>query len=159
MLNSNIKKEVSCKTLATVFNAAKERGIDLNKLIEGVPYDLPYLLNKHERIEWNYWAKIYSNSRAYFTPQEFEKMGRDYVKSGSYIEGVVAAFFLFSNNKFVRNLVEYFFSIGANDFACIKTHIEYPSKTGIKITGYLNEGYEFCPEFFLLSKGVFGTIR
>ena len=153
-MNSNIKKEVSCKTLATVFNAAKERGIDLNKLIEGVPYDLPYLLNNHERIEWNYWAKIYSNSRAYFTPQEFEKMGRDYVKNGSYIEGILAAFILFSSNKLSKTLSKHFFRLGDSDFQCFHHQVEFPYSNRIIVKVFLDDEYEFCPEFFFIAKGV-----
>ncbi len=65
---NNIKKEVSCKALIPVFNATKEKNIDINRLLYGVHYDLPYLLNKHERIEWSVWCKIISNSRPYFTP-------------------------------------------------------------------------------------------
>ena len=68
---TNHKKEVSCKTLIPFFNAAKEKNIDLAKILEGIPYDLNYLLNKHERIEWRVYCKIISNSRKYFTPKEY----------------------------------------------------------------------------------------
>ena len=155
MINSNNKKEVSCKTLIPIFYAAKEKGIELNELIKGVPYDLAYLLNKHERIEWNNWCKIYSNSRSFFGPSEYEKMGRNYVIAGGYIVGVLASYFLFSSNKFSRKLVKHFFKMCENDFACVKTYIEYSSLNKIIIEGHLASEYEFSPEFFLIGKGVF----
>ena len=52
-MSSSIKKEVSCKVSVTVFNAAREKNIDLSNLITEVPYYIYYLCNKHERIKWN----------------------------------------------------------------------------------------------------------
>jgi len=34
---NKFKKEVSCKTLSTVYNAARKKNIDLIKLLNGVP--------------------------------------------------------------------------------------------------------------------------
>ncbi len=151
---TNHKKEVSCKTLIPVFNAVKEKKIDLAKIIEGIPYDLNYLLNKHERIEWWVYCKIISNARKYFTPLEFEKMGKKYVKDGSYIEGVLGAFFLFSSNKLLRILEKHFFRMGENSFTCIKHITEYTNVNTLKVTAYIDDKHEFCPEIFLISKGV-----
>ncbi len=150
----DIVKEVICKTLITVFNAAKDKNIDVRLLLKDVPYSITYLLNKHERIEWKYWCKIISNSRPYFSGIEYEKMGRDYVKSGSYIEGVIAAFIFFSSNRFTKKLRQYFFRMAENDFTCIRHQNEFPAENKIKVTAYLDDGYELCPEFFLISKGV-----
>jgi len=147
------KKEVSCKALASVFLAAKIKNIDTNALLEGVPYKLEYLLNKRERIEWWVWCKFISNSRVFFSPSEFEDMGAGFVKSGIYVEGILIAFFLFSTNKIARILKKIIFRLGDSLFSCIKENIEYVDKNKIRVTLYLEEGYEFCPEFFLISKG------
>jgi hypothetical protein len=103
-VQSITKKEVSCKALDTIFSYAKQKNIDLNSLIVDVPYELPYLLNKRERIEWWVWCKIISNSRKYFELDEYEEMGRSFVTRGSYWEGVLWAFFLFTSSKISRLL-------------------------------------------------------
>jgi len=72
-MQTSIKKEVSCKALEPIFHYARLNNIDLYTLIHDVPYDLPYLLNKRERIEWWVWSKIVSNSRKYFSQSEYEK--------------------------------------------------------------------------------------
>lgn len=153
-MQSNHKKEISCKTLITVFNAAREKNIDLNKLLVGLPYDLTYLLNRHERIEWYNWVKIYSNAREYFTPAEFEQMGRDYIKNGSYLLGTLGFNFMFSSNKISRSLSKKLFKMGSNDFSCINGELEYRGKNRVRIKSYLDDEYEFCPEFFYIAKGV-----
>src|SRR5512139_1659230 len=98
MQTSN-KKEVSCKALDPLFYYAQQNSVDLNNLITGIPYQLAYLLNKRERIEWSVWCKIISNARAYFSQSEFEKMGSEFVKSRSFLVGLLPAYFLFSSTK------------------------------------------------------------
>ena len=151
---SATKKEVTCKVLKSVFGAAKRKQIDMNILLDGVPYDLSYLSNKHERIEWKYLCKIFSNSRPFFTPSEYEGMGRDYVKSGSYIEGVLTSFIFFSSSRIARLLRGYFFRVGDKDVTCFKHHLEYPADNSVRVTVYLDDSYELSPEFFHLVKGV-----
>ncbi len=153
-MQSNHKKEVSCKTLIPVFNAAREKNIDLTKLLIGLPYDLIYLLNKHERIDWNNWVRIYANARKYFTPTEFEQMGRDFVKGGSYVEGVLLAFILFSSNKISRFITKQLFRIGDKDFNCIEHSVEYKDLNNVIITAHLDETHDFSPEFFYITIGV-----
>ncbi len=147
------KKEVSCKAFIPVFLAAKKKNISLNSILEGTPYKLEYLLNKRERIEWWVWCKFISNSRAFFTPSEFEDMGANFVKNGSYVEGMLGAFFLFSTIKIARVLNKIVFSLGDSMFSCVKSKTEYLDKNKIRVTLFLEKGYEFCPEFFLISKG------
>ena len=55
---SKIKKDVSCKPLSPIFDHVKNNGVDLTKILVGIPYELTYLLNKHERIEWWVWCRI-----------------------------------------------------------------------------------------------------
>jgi len=160
-MQSNTKKEVSCKHLSHILIDAKNHKIDVNKLLEGVPYNISCVLNKHERIEWKYWCKILSNLRAFYTPLEYERIGREYIKSGNYIEGVLTAFIFFSSNKLARILAKQFFRIGDSDFTCIKHHIEYLAENRIRTKLYTEDEYKFCPEFYHLTKGAwdqFGQI-
>ena len=152
-MKDTIKKEVSCKHLSLILIDAKNHEIDVNKLVEGIPYEISYLLNKHERVEWKYWCKVLSNLRVYYTPLEYERIGREYVKGGHYIEGVLTAFIFFSSNKLARILAKQFFRIGDSDFTCIKHHVDYLAENKIRTKLYTQDEFEFCPEFFHLTKG------
>jgi signal transduction histidine kinase/DNA-binding response OmpR family regulator len=147
------KKEVSCKAFTPVFLAAKMKNISLNSLLVDIQYKLEYLLNKRERVEWGIYCKFISNSRAFFTPTEFEEMGVDFIKSGSYVEGILGALFLFSTKSIVRILDKTVLSLVGYMFSCVTIETEYLDKNKIKVTFSLAKGYEFCPEFFLITKG------
>jgi signal transduction histidine kinase/DNA-binding response OmpR family regulator len=147
-------KEVTCKVLGSILKAAKRKEMDMSVLLEGVPYDLSYLSNKHERIEWKYLCRICSNSRPFFTLSDYETIGRDYVRDGSYIEGVLTSFIFFSSSRIARMLRGYFFRVGDKDVTCFKHHLEYTADNNVRVTVYLDDSYEFCPEFFHMVKGV-----
>ena len=150
-MQASAKKEVSCKALEPIFHYARLNNIDLYTLIHDVPYDLPYLLNKRERIEWWVWSKIVSNSRKYFSQSEYEEMGSLFVKRGSYIEGLLWAFFLFTSSKFSRKLHKAIFQIGASMFTCLNQQTEFIYTNKIRITAFVSAGYEFCPELSFIS--------
>jgi signal transduction histidine kinase/DNA-binding response OmpR family regulator len=152
-MKSSNKKEVSCKAVNTIFYYAKKKGVALDSLIAGVPYDLPYLLNKHERIGWSDWSKIIFNSRKYFTRLDYEQMGRDFVKSGSYVEGILTAFVMFSTSRFTKILLEAALKMAAPMFSCLNNQIEIVDKNKLHVMFYFDEGCISCPEFFYISKG------
>jgi len=157
-MQTNIKREVSCKALNTVFSYARQNNVDLNLLIEGVPYDFQYLTNFNERIEWWVWCKIISNSRKYFSLQQFEEMGRSFVKRGTYWEGLLWALFLFTSNRFSRILYPQIFKIGNTMFSCVRHHTEFLDVNKFRTTAFLDEGYEFCPEWSFICKGVWDQL-
>ncbi|RPI71073.1 MAG: hypothetical protein EHM47_10985, partial [Ignavibacteriales bacterium] len=148
------KKEVSCKALELLFHAVNQKQLDAKILLAGIPYDIGYLKNKHERVEWFIWCRMTSNLRPYFSSIEFEEMGRSFVSRGSYWEGILWAFFLFTSNRFSRLLYNQIFKIGAAMFACIKHNTDFLAPNKFVATAYLDEGYEFSPEWSLICKGV-----
>ena len=159
---SNIKKEITCKPLSSIFDFAKNKGIEIKNILVGVPYDLSHLLNKHERIEWWVWCKIISNLRPYLTYSDYEQMGRDFQKKMHYIEGYIFAFLFFSSSKISKiirgplfkaenRILEPFFSCFNNDW-------EVVGENKYKMCIYLKPGYEQCPEWFYMSKGLWEEI-
>jgi hypothetical protein len=148
------KKEVSCKALELFFHALETKNLNEAILLEGLPYEINYLKNKRERVEWWVYCKMVSNLKPYCSPLDFEEMGSSFVKRGSYFEGLLWAFFLFTSSKFSRFLVKSIFQIGASMFSCMKQQTEFPDTNKVRITAYVEEGYEFCPEFFFMCKGV-----
>jgi signal transduction histidine kinase/DNA-binding response OmpR family regulator len=157
-INGKIKKEVSCKPLIPIINAAKAKNIDLNRMLEGIPYDLSYLSNRHERIEWWVYCKIISNLRPYFNYSDFEQIGRDFVKKEHYIEGFIFHFMFFSVSKIARiakgPVVKAGKAMINPFFSCITPDWEYIGKNKIRISMYISRGYEQCPEWYYMSIGV-----
>ena len=156
--NSKKKKEVSCKPLFPILNAARKRGMETDRVLEGIPYNLSYLLNRHERIEWWVWCKIITNLRPYFSPSDFEQMGKEYVEKEHYIAGYIFSFIFFSSSKLSNILIESLRkkkkSILKPIFSCVHEQITIIKKNKWRFSLSLDPGYEQCPEWFYMSKGV-----
>ena len=153
-----IEKELSCKSVFPLIDAAKKNNIDLNELLDGIPYELSHLLNKNERIEWWVGCKMIDNIKKHFSISDFEQMGRDYEKKWNYIEGYIFTFMFFSSSNFSRILREKLL-VAANAvtkpiFSCIDGQITFIEKNKYRCNLYLEPGYKHCPEFFYMSKGV-----
>lgn len=156
--NGTTKKEVSCKPLFTILKVARRKNIDLTKILEGVPYEVSYLLNRHERIEWRVWCKIIANLRPYFTFSDYEQMGKDYEKERHYIEGYIFAFMFFSSGKIAKMakgpLLKAGNAILKPYVSCINPDLESIDKNKFRLSIYLDPGYEQCSEWFYMSKGL-----
>lgn len=147
------KKEVSNRGMQGVIDSLIEKKFDMNIFLDGIPYDLAYLKNRHERIEWWVYCKIISNLRPYFTKTDFENMNRRMVSRGKYFEGVLFGFFLFGSNKLARLFHNQIWKLGEFQFSNIKQKTEFLDKNKIRIYAILDEGYEFPVEFAYFTKG------
>ena len=160
--NSKVKKDVSCKPLSSIVNYAKNKGIDLKNILEGVPYDLSYLLNKNERIEWWVFCKIIENIRPFFTLSDFEQIGREIQKEMHYIEGYIFAFLFFSSSKISKIIREPLFKaenkVLDSMFSCFEKDFEVFEKNKTRMSIFLKPGYQQCPEWFYMSKALWEQI-
>ena len=78
-------KEVSCSALTISFKSFEENNIPLELLCEGVPYDLDYLKNKKENIEWDVVCKILLNIRKIWNDDNhFVNLGMQMVQRRAY---------------------------------------------------------------------------
>jgi signal transduction histidine kinase/DNA-binding NarL/FixJ family response regulator len=157
-MRGKTKKEVSCRILTAFFFLLKKKGIELEKILDSIPYSKSYLLKRSERIEWSVFCKIISNMRNYFSPQDFEEAGVLHVKQGFYPEGVIAGFIFFSSNKISRILNKQIMRIGKHMVSCINSRTEYPEKNKIRVVAFLDQGYEFLPEMFIEIKGTWNEL-
>lgn len=157
-MSATTEKEVSCKPLPLIINAAQKKNIELSKILDGIPYELSYLLNKHKRIEWRELCKLISNIKSFFTIKEFIELGKEYVEKESYIEGFILFSMLSSSNKLsskLKNkLLKGGYSIIRPLYSCVNNQISFieKNKTHLKID--VLPGYSHCPEIFYMSVGV-----
>lgn len=148
-----IDKEVSCKAFIPVFDYAKSKKIELEKLVEGLPYDLKYLSDRHLRVEYSVWCQFNLKNRLVFSPSDYEMIGSLYVKNGTYFESIFFSLFLFSTNKVSRSLNSYLFDLAAAMFSCVEHKTNYLNKNHIRIQLRFKENYEYSTEFFFITKG------
>jgi signal transduction histidine kinase/DNA-binding response OmpR family regulator len=155
---NNNKREISCKAILTLLKAAQKKNINTSEILDGVPYELPFLFNKQQRIEWWVVCRIVSNLKPYFTISEYEQMGRDFVADESYIEGVIFWLMIYSSGKLsniLRNQLMKASSLIVKPlFPCIKQQTDYIAKNKVRLHFTLNPGYQNCPELFYMSTGV-----
>ncbi|HQI40955.1 MAG: hypothetical protein B6D44_12175 [Ignavibacteriales bacterium UTCHB2] len=152
-MQTSTKKEVSNRVMQGIVDSLINIKFDMNIFLEGIPYDLEYLKNRHERIEWWVYCKIISNLRPYFTQTDFEMMNRHMVSQGKYFEGVLFGFFLFGSNRLARLFHNQIWKLGEFTFSNIKRKTEFLEKNKMKIYAILDEGYEFPVEFAYFTKG------
>lgn len=153
-----LDKEVSCRAFYATLNYARIKNIPYEKLLNGIPYSLSHILNKHERVEYWVWIQFVSNARLFFSTDEFEEMGVQFVKNGSYAEAIFVGSFLISTNIISRGLKRLVFTLMNTMFSCIEPNVEYLTKSNIKLQLNLKQGYLFLPEFFLITKGTIKQI-
>ncbi len=152
-MQTSARKEVSNRVMQGIINSLIEKKFDMNIFLEGIPYDLKYLQNRHERIEWWVYCKIISNLRPYFTQTDFEEMCGNLVKRGKYFQAVIIGFFLFGSNQLARTFSRQIWKLLDSQFSNIKAKTEFLDKNKMKIYAILDAGYEFPVEFAYFTKG------
>jgi signal transduction histidine kinase/DNA-binding response OmpR family regulator len=153
-MQTSTKKEVSNRGLQGLLDSLEEIKFDENILLQGIPYDIAYLKDKRERIEWTVFCKIISNLRPHFTFKELEIMNGSMVTRGKYFEGILFSFFLFGTNKIARLFHKQIWKLGESMFSCINQKTEFLDKNRLRVSATIDEGYEFPFEFGYFVKGV-----
>ncbi len=149
-------KEVSCKTLTIFFNNLEENNIPLEILCEGIPYDLEYLKNKNEDIEWEVLYKILFNIRKISDNDDhFVNLGIQMVQKRAYpFFSLISGLFL--NIKDVYYLInDPKKGMGNRHVKCVKPTTREIENGHLEVTLELPDNYIISREFFLVTKGFF----
>lgn len=148
-------KEVSCKALAIFFKDMEKNNLPVELLCEGLPYDLTYLRNKNENIEWDVFCSLLLNTRKIWNDDDYIRLGCELVEWRVYpILSTLVGFFL--------TVKEIYFltsddkrSVGKQYFRCVSSSVREIDKRQLEIKLELPPGYKYSKEFFLISKGFF----
>ena len=147
-------KEVSCKALDVLFNGLEEKHVPPETLCAGTPYDLGFLRNKNERIEWDTYCRIMSNARTVWSKEELVKLGYGVVRTRLWRPPAVIARFLFTTTELYTWYNSPRKSGGGRQlFNCILPTVKRLAENHLEITLRIQQGYQDCPEFFLIAKG------
>ncbi len=147
--------EVSCRVFDVIFRRLKEKGTSPELLVEGTSLSLAVLRNRNERIDWADLVVILKNSRKVFTPEDYAEMGRRFLLSPMMRFVSVVARLLFSPMDFYRWINKAQDGVGNQMFTCVVPSQREISDSELEVELRLLEGYEPCPEFFMISVGMF----
>lgn len=149
-------KEVSCKVFLPLFKGLEEKNIHPEILCENIPYDLEFLRNKSENVEWDVYCKIMANTRKIWCNDE------DYIELGiKIINWRVFPVFSSLAGLFINARELYWMNshpkkgIGNQFFRCIIPSIRDIGEGHLEIILELPQSFQLCREFFLITKGVF----
>ncbi len=132
----------------------KRRQIDLRALTVGTPLTLRQLTDRNERVDWSHFAAVMRNGRQFWDDDELVALGVQSLSLPLIRWVRVIARLLFS----VRELYKWVGSgggAGNQMVACIKPSLEVHDERRLSLTLRVDDGYEPCPEFFLVSMGSF----
>ena len=153
-----MEKNVSCRSLAGLIDFVNKKHLPVEILLKDIPYNLEYLQDKNERIEWPVYCRILKNLRLHFEEKDFIEFGQSWVKSKYFKPWAGLTRLLFNLGKslpFTQNLLN---AIGKQFFAGINFRLEKIGADGFKVILTMEDGYEFCPEHFTIVKGSLSVI-
>ena len=152
--NADLKgREVACRVIGYLFQELPKKGISPDVLEEWSGYPLEHLRNKHERMSWSSFCKIHSKLGEIYTDEELMEFGRMYLKAPSAKMFLIVARLLYTPLDFFRWILDPERGIGVRNFTVVQPRILDMGEDHIKWEATIKEGYEFCREFFVISKG------
>jgi signal transduction histidine kinase len=151
-------KEVSCKTLGMFFRRAERERVPVARLLDGIPYDLNHLLDKHERIEWSVFCDFMDNASRIWNEDQLAELGGAFINSKFFRAAAVVARLLFSARDVYRFVNKAGSGAGNQMFSCIQpTHIEV-GPNHIVLEMRLPPGYRHSRPFWVTTKGGLAAI-
>jgi hypothetical protein len=148
-------RDVSCRTLAVVLKAARRRAVPDGLLVEGTPYDLAYLRNPKNHIEWSAWCQILRNARSLWTLDELSKLNEAFMRSSFTYVGVIARL-LFTSRDLFDWICKRQVGGGAQLFGTVvKPSYEHVGADVTVIRLEIQEPHEISEEFFAMTRGAF----
>ncbi len=148
-------REVSCRALGVLLDAAKKRTDIAELLLAGVPHSLTYLDDNKNRIDWNEWAVILRNARSIWSLQELSNLNEAFTRSPVFAYVGVIARLLFN----ARDLFDWICqrSVGAGNqlFTCVTPSYEHVGTDTTVVRLEVADGFDCPPEFFWMTRGAF----
>jgi hypothetical protein len=148
-----MSKEVSCTCLYQFFDPIKKKNIPETTWLKSLPYNIDYLQNKHERIDWEEFCRICDNIRPYFSEDEFVEMDRSWASGQRAKALIIIPSLLFERGEVCHLIQKYIEKPASKFFTCIDYKTESLGPNAARHTLKVKTGYRFCREFFLISQG------
>ncbi|HVV87555.1 MAG TPA: ATP-binding protein [Kofleriaceae bacterium] len=148
-------KEVSSRIFSVFLKPLAAKGIAPETMVAGTEVTLARLRNKQERIDWAECCAIMRNLSVHFTEAEYREIGRSYFRSPGLRFAFVIARLMLTPMGFYRWINKPRDGAGNQMFTCIRpTHRELNDHE-CEVDLLIDEGLDFCPEFFSITVGNF----
>ena len=145
--------EVASRVLHIWFKPIAKKGIPVEQMIEGTSVTMEKLRSKNARIDWPDFCKIHANLRPHFDDEELVEIGRSYFRSPALRFVFVIARLRLTPMGFYRFLNKPRKGAGNQMFNCMVPNHQETSEDECILELTLEDGYEVCWDFFLISKG------
>ena len=149
-------RKVSCKALGVVLKAAKRRKLPDDVLTAGLAYDLDYLANTKNHIEWDAFCVFLRNARTVWSFEELSSFNEAFMRSPMVSTIGVFARLLFTARDLFAWVQKRSVGGGAQLFSdCVKATYEHIGADTTVIRLEIQESYESSSEFFWMTRGAF----
>ncbi|HEX2686872.1 MAG TPA: ATP-binding protein [Kofleriaceae bacterium] len=148
--------DVSCRALGMVLKLARQQKLADAQLLAGVNYDIDFLRNTKNRIEWDAFCRILTNARALWSLEEFSDQSELFIQSPFVAYVGVVARLLFSPRDLFDWVCKRSVGHGAQMFAnCVTPSYEHIGSDVTVIRLEIQKPYAVSPEFFWMTRGTF----
>ena len=148
-------QEVACRGLAPFFQELPKKGLPPETLTVDTGYPVDHFLNKQARIDWDCFRIFMINARTVWSEEELVALGSNILKSPWMRPFTLPVRLLFSARDLYYWLARPGIGSGNQIFTCIQLSLQDVDSQHLSLEATMQPGYAPCPEFFLVSKGVF----
>ena len=136
----------------------KKNKLPLDILCKDIPYDLKYLRNEKEHVEWDVFCQIMSNIRSAYTEDDLFYLGTKAIHRQVFpVVSAMVGFFL-STKEMYRLISDPRKGLGTQVFRCITTTTRDIDKYHLELLLELPAGYQYCDVFFIVTHGFFSAV-
>jgi hypothetical protein len=140
-------KEVSCKVLPVFIKDMEKHNLPLDLLCKNIPYDLNYLRNGKNNIEWDAFCEICLNTRSIYNDDDYLRLGKQGIEWRVLpVLSSMLGFFLNSKEMY-RLMFSNKRGINSQLFRCITSTMKEIDENHIELLSELPEGYRYCKDF------------
>jgi len=143
--------EVSCQCLSLLFRESRRKEMVPDRLAEGVGYPLAHLMRPSERIDWSAYARFLGNAAQVWSMRELELIGREFRVAPGPVLGAMKRLF-YAPHEIYREFLRPG-GIGPTLVSCVRPSLVEFDESQLVIDFELDEGYEYCSEFFHVTRG------
>ncbi len=143
---------MSCRSIRSLLDAAERDSIDVSVLLEGVEYPLRHLRKLSLRMDWAAFVRMLANAGRIWSQAELFDIGRS-VRTG-WLRRLAGGFArLFYRPVDVYRSWHEADAMSRRIISCMRaSYAELDDRT-ILLDLEIDDGFEPCPEFFLLAHG------
>ncbi|HLL20834.1 MAG TPA: HAMP domain-containing sensor histidine kinase [Kofleriaceae bacterium] len=139
-----------------MLKAAKQRGVADAVLTAGTSYDVPYLRDQKNRIEWEAFCQILRNARTVWSLDELQALNESFTRSPMFSTVGIIARILFTARDLFAWMQKRDVGGGAQLFGdCVRPSYEHVGADTTIIRLEIIEPYEISQEFFWMTRGAF----